>query len=152
MIYSWSSQPPSMTAKFWTIGYSGRSPERVASELKAHGVERAVDLRSTADSREAGTLDRELSDALAAAGIEYVHLPSMGAPPVVRAASSRAVDELTASYQDYSGQRYSELQALSAMIEERPTALICTEVEGGRCTGSLFAQKLQVRGHPVEHL
>ncbi len=141
-----------MTAKFWTIGHAGRSAREMASELKAHGIERAVDLRSTAGSREAGTLDRELSDALSAAGIEYVHLPSMAAPPVSRAASSRGIDELTSSYQDYSGQRSLELQELVSMVEERPTALICTEVEHGRCAGSILAQKLQVRGHPVEHL
>lgn len=139
--------------KFWTIGFPGGSAQQIISALKAKGIRRVVDARDLPRGEEAEEAEQRLRAEMEEAGLDYVEIPAVGPPPVTGGSSSGPqISELNNTYQVYNSRRYYELNQLSSMIEETPTAIICTEVEHGKCTGSLITQMLQVRGYEVEHL
>lgn len=63
-----------------TVGYEGRTAGELVVTLAEAGVDVLVDVRLTPLSRKPGLSKRQLADALAAAGVEYVHLPALGNP------------------------------------------------------------------------
>src|ERR1700744_6543774 len=69
-----------MPKRIATVGYEGLRPEDFLHVLREAGVERVVDVRAIANSRKPGYAKRALAAALGGAGIEYVHLPSLGTP------------------------------------------------------------------------
>ena len=66
-------------ATIFTIGHSTRPLADFIAMLRAHGVERVVDVRSIPRSRHNPQFNREtLARHLRAAGIGYVHLKKLG--------------------------------------------------------------------------
>lgn len=61
-----------------SIGYEGRTIETFVADLQRVGVRTVADVRLNAVSRKAGFSKTRLKDALAAAGIGYRHLRSLG--------------------------------------------------------------------------
>src|SRR5574337_946716 len=62
-----------------TIGHSTRPLDEFIGLLRAHGVTHVADVRTVPRSRSNPQYDRgALPGALAAAGIEYTHLPGLG--------------------------------------------------------------------------
>lgn len=72
----------------FTLGYQQRSIEEYVAELKGAAVDLVVDVRETAWSHKPGFSKARLSEALAAAGIGYVHLKFAGNPKELRRAAS----------------------------------------------------------------
>lgn len=70
----------SVTHRIVSIGYEGRTIESFVVELQRAGVQTVADVRLNAISRKAGFSKTRLRDALAAVGIDYVHLRSLGNP------------------------------------------------------------------------
>lgn len=60
------------------IGYEGITLEDFVSTLSLRGTKTLVDVRLNAISRKRGFSKRALSEALAEAGILYVHMPALG--------------------------------------------------------------------------
>jgi uncharacterized protein (DUF488 family) len=125
----------------FTIGYEGATMAEFLSALKAAGVERVIDVRALPLSRRPGFSKTPLRNALAEAGIEYVHLKALGTPAEGRAAgrAGRHSD----LERIYAGQlELPEAMAQSAqMLElaaERPSALVCFEREPAQCHRSLL--------------
>ncbi|MCO1660522.1 DUF488 domain-containing protein [Pseudonocardia sp. S2-4] len=63
-----------------TVGYEGRSVDDVVAGLVAQEVSLLIDVRLTPLSRKRGLSKRGLTEHLAAAGIEYLHLRALGNP------------------------------------------------------------------------
>ena len=66
--------------ELYTIGYEGKELDEVIATLKAHAIDRLIDVRALPLSRRRGFSKTPLGNALRAAGIEYVHLRAAGNP------------------------------------------------------------------------
>jgi len=60
------------------IGYEGLSLETFISRLRLHSADVLIDVRLNAISRKKGFSKKSLDSALEAAGILYLHMPSLG--------------------------------------------------------------------------
>lgn len=129
-----------------TIGHSSHPIERFVALLKAGGVERLVDVRSTPWSRRHPQYGRDkLRQSLAEAGIAYVHEgAALGGKPE----SGGSYDQLAA--------RPEFKSALDRVIEDAndtTLCLMCAEKEPLDCHRTvLVSRRLAERGVAIEHL
>ncbi len=127
--------------RIFTIGYEGTTVPEFLSALEDAGVQRVIDVRAVPNSRRPGFSKTPLRNALAEAGIDYVHLRALGTPADGRAAARAGrIDDLQ---RIYAGQlELPEAMAQGAqMVElakEKPSALLCYEREPGGCHRSLL--------------
>jgi len=139
--------------RIFTIGYEGTTvPEFIAALTKA-GVERVIDVRALPLSRRPGFSKTPLRNALAEAGIEYVHLKALGTPSEGRtAARAGRHSDLE---RIYAGQlELPEAMAQSAeMLElarEKPSALLCMEREPAHCHRTLLLKAVAAHAKVVD--
>jgi uncharacterized protein (DUF488 family) len=76
--------------RIFTIGYEGTTQGEFVAALQAARVERVIDVRAVPNSRRPGFSKTPLRNALAEAGIDYVHLRALGTPADGRAAARAA--------------------------------------------------------------
>lgn len=125
--------------------------------LRAHEVERIVDVRSIPHSRRNPQFNRETLPArLRARGIGYVYLRKLGGLRHARRDSPNQGwrNASFRGYADYMGTRKFEegLARLLKLAREKRCALMCAEAVPWRCHRSLIADALVVRGNAVEHI
>jgi uncharacterized protein (DUF488 family) len=140
--------------RIFTIGYEGTTVGEFLSALQSAGVERVIDVRAVPNSRGPGFSKTPLRNALAEAGIDYVHLRALGTPADGRAAAraGRHAD----LERIYAGQlELPEAIAQSAQMvglaEEKPSALLCYERDPAVCHRSLLLSAVTPDAE-VEHL
>ena len=127
--------------RIFTIGYEGATVAEFLDALKAAGVERVIDVRAVPNSRRPGFSKTPLLNALAVAGIDYVHLRPLGTPADGRAAARAGrLEELE---RIYAGQldlpeAIVAGQQMRALAEEKPSALLCYEREPACCHRTLL--------------
>jgi len=125
--------------------------------LRAHGVEQLIDIRTVPRSRRNPQFNREaLPEPLAAAGIDYLHMPSLGGLRHARPDSPNTAWQ-NASFRGYAD--YMQTPEFTAAIEEliqlgsdKQTAIMCAEAVPWRCHRSLVGDALMARGIPVEDI
>ncbi|MEO5809183.1 MAG: DUF488 domain-containing protein, partial [Sphingomicrobium sp.] len=134
-----------MDLKIFTIGYEAATMADFLSALTAAGVRQVIDVRALPLSRRPGFSKTPLRNALAKAGIGYIHLKALGTPPSGREAARKG--------------RYSELEAIYAgqlelpeaiaqgaemlgLASEAPSALLCFERDPAACHRSLLLTAL----------
>jgi len=129
-----------------TIGHSNHPLERFIALLKAGGIQRLVDVRSTPYSRRFPQFGRErLARAVAEAGIDYAWEGAAlgGKPP-----GGGGYEEMAA--------RAEFAEALDRLIEQNARAtlcLMCAEKEPLDCHRTLLvSRRLAERGVAIEHL
>ncbi len=140
-----------------TIGHSTRTIEEFLSILKAHGVERLVDVRSIPKSRRVPQFNSvALAASLREQGIEYVHLKNLGG---LRHAKKDSVNLgwRNASFRGYADYMASAefrdgLERLLQLARQKRTAIMCAEAVPWRCHRSLIGDALLVRGVNVEDI
>jgi uncharacterized protein (DUF488 family) len=141
----------------WTVGHSTRSLDALAALVRAHGVALIADVRKIPRSRRHPHFDREtLPAALAAAGLDYTHLPGLGGLRRERP------DSINRGWRNPSFRAYAdymqtdtfaeELDRLLALSRARPLAIMCAEAVWWQCHRSLIADALVARGEPVVHI
>lgn len=129
-----------------TIGHSNHSIERFVALLKAGGVERLVDVRSTPWSRRHPQFGQtNLARSVAEAGIDYVHEgEALGGKPQ----AGGSYDQLAA--------RPEFTAALDRVIDgaqDTVLCLMCAEKEPLDCHRTvLVSRRLAERGVRIEHL
>lgn len=69
-----------MAGRIYSIGYEGWTLPHFVESLTHFGVGKVFDVRLTPMSRKPGFSRRALCEALAEAGIEYIHEPELGNP------------------------------------------------------------------------
>ena len=127
--------------RIFTIGYEGVTQAEFLAALEQAGVKRVIDIRAIPNSRRPGFSKTPLRNALAEAGIDYVHLRALGTPADGRAAARAG---RTADLERiYAGQlELPEAIAQSVeMVElarEMPSALLCYEREPSGCHRTLL--------------
>jgi uncharacterized protein (DUF488 family) len=141
----------------FTIGHSTRTWEEFLELLRAHGIERVVDVRSIPKSRHNPQFNREtLSRKLRGARIGYVHLSKLGGLRHARRDSPN-MGWRNASFRgfaDYMQTKEFEqgLQRLIKLARLKKTAIMCAEAVPWRCHRSLIADALTVRGIRAEDI
>ena len=139
-----------------TVGHSNRPASEFLELLRAHGVQRLIDVRTFPGSRRNPQFDAEtLSRALEAAGIEYRHEPELGG---LRRPSP---DSLNTGWKNPGFRAYADhMQSdafrdrLGALVESATpgTVLMCAEAVPWRCHRSLLSDALLARGIEVRHI
>jgi uncharacterized protein (DUF488 family) len=140
-----------------TIGHSTRTWEVFLDLLRAHGVERVVDVRSIPRSKHNPQFDQEtLRKKLHGARIGYVHLRKLGG---LRHAQR---DSLNMGWRTISFRGFADymqtsefnvgLQRLIKLAHHKRSALMCAEAVPWRCHRSLIADALTVQGIRVEDI
>ena len=140
-----------------TVGHSTRAIAEFIELLKAHGVERVVDVRTVPKSRHNPQFGKDaLPGSLAGAGIGYTHMPELGGLRRPRA-DSQNTGWRNASFRGYAD--YMQMPQFTAALEEviasgrkEKIALMCAEAVPWRCHRSLIADALLVRGIAAEEI
>lgn len=141
------------SAQLVSIGYEGRDLGALIDQLRANNVQILVDVRLTPISRKPGLSKTKLADALAAAGIIYVHHRELGNPrdnregfragaPSSREAFRRVLTTNAAA---------DALQHVSELLNDGVVALLCFERDHAQCHRGLVADAL-CRERPIELL
>ena len=131
--------------RIFTIGYEGATMGEFLAALQNAGVEQVIDVRAVPNSRRPGFSKTPLRNALAEAGIDYVHLRALGTPAAGReAARAGRKTELEAIY---AGQLETpEAMAEGAMMLDlagsKRSALLCYERDPTCCHRTLLWQSL----------
>jgi uncharacterized protein (DUF488 family) len=144
-------------APVFTIGHSTHSLDELVDLLRAHGVQRVIDIRTIPRSRHNPQFNRDaLAPALRSCRIGYVHLKALGG---LRHAK---IDSVNLGWRNASFRGYADYMQTSEfeaaldraihLAAEKPSALMCAEAVPWRCHRSLVADALTVRGIPVEHI
>jgi uncharacterized protein (DUF488 family) len=140
-----------------TIGHSTRTWKEFLNLLRAHRVERVVDVRTIPRSRHNPQFDREiLSKKLRAARIGYVHLPRLGGLRHARRDSPN-VGWRNASFRGFADYMQTPdfdagLQRLIKLAGQKRSAIMCAEAVPWRCHRSLIADALTIRGIQVDNI
>jgi uncharacterized protein (DUF488 family) len=138
--------------RIFTIGYVGATQDEFLAELVAAGVKRVIDVRAVPNSRRPGFSKTPLRNALAEAGIDYVHLRALGTPADGRAAARAGRHADMARI--YAGQ----LELPEAMAEgarmldlaaEKPSAVLCFEREPAECHRTLLLDAVAANSEVV---
>lgn len=127
--------------KLFTIGYEGATVGEFLSALQNAGVERIIDIRAVPNSRRPGFSKTPLRNALAEAGIDYVHLRALGTPADGRAAA-RAGKQADLE-RIYAGQlelpeAIAESAQMVDLAGEKASALLCYERDPAACHRTLL--------------
>jgi uncharacterized protein (DUF488 family) len=145
----WNEMRSAAEADFFTIGYTGRSTERIIASLKAHGVRTLVDIRRNAISMYRPELSKSnLADLLLRHGMAYAHLPELGVPRDIRA---KAIETGT---RDVIWDWYDKVvdEFLRGNLHyflngfEHPVALMCTEIDPHECHRHRLSLALEEMG------
>lgn len=133
----------------YTIGYEGLDVFSVVDALKAHGVRVLIDVRELPLSRKRGFSKTALSEALADAGVQYVHLKELGAPRPVRHALRADGDwnEYCRGYYGHLDLQDEALRLVAELARAQNTCLLCFEADYRECHRSLIAERLESLGH-----
>src|SRR5450759_3586339 len=133
-----------------TIGHSTRSAKEFIHILKAHQVQRLVDVRTVPRSRHNPQFNRsQLSPALHSARLHYRYMPGLGGFRHARQDSIN-LGWRNASFRGYADYMQTpefqqHLNALIGLAQKEKIAVMCAEAVPWRCHRSLIADALSVR-------
>ncbi len=140
-----------------TIGHSTRTSKEFIQLLKAHRVQRLVDVRTVPRSRHNPQFNRsELSPALHSSRLHYRYMPGLGG---FRRASP---DSLNTGWHNASFRGFADymqtpefgqhLDDLIKLARPERIAIMCAEAVPWRCHRSLIADALLARGFEVQEI
>jgi uncharacterized protein (DUF488 family) len=140
-----------LTVVIFTIGHSTRSTDEFIRLLKAHRVQRVIDVRTITRSRHNPQFNRDqLSPALHRVKIHYRHLPGLGGLRHARPNSTNT-GWRNASFRGYADyiqtpEFEDSLASCIDLAKQERVVLMCAEAVPWRCHRSLIADALLVRG------
>ena len=148
-----------MTHAFYTIGHSTRPLEEFVELLTSAGITFVADVRTVPRSRTNPQYNRDaLPDVLAAAQIEYAHIPTLGGlrgrqPHVLSSTNAFWQNESFHNYADYAtgGAFRSGLAQLLERGQLRVCAIMCAEAVWWQCHRRIIADYLLAAGERVLH-
>ena len=141
----------------FTVGHSTHTLDELVEILRAHGVERLVDVRTIPRSRHNPQFNREtLSKALHNRRLSYRHMKALGGLRHARADSPNT-GWRNASFRGFADYMQTPafeeaLDRLIVLANQKPTAIMCAEAVPWRCHRSLIADALVARGHEVRDI
>ncbi len=139
-----------------TIGYEGAALDAFLATLLDAGIKSLIDVREVAFSRRKAFSKSALKEAVADAGIAYVHLRALGTPKPGRdAARAGRIAEFRALFDAQLGtaEAQSALDQALAIARDSPACLMCYEREPERCHRSIVAAEMAERERiEIRHL
>ena len=144
----WNQERSADAARFFTIGYSGRTLEEMVAVLKEHGVRTLVDIRHDAISVHRPEMSKKnLSRTIEESGMQYLHRPDLGIPREIRtrAAKAGSRDVLWSWYDANVAASLADLRRFFHGMEE-PAALMCLELDPQECHRHRLALTLERAG------
>lgn len=135
-----------------SIGYEKHRDSSAFAELVANaGVERIIDVRELPLSRRRGYSKTALAATFAEAGVEYVHMRSLGNPKELRDIyKSGRPEEGKRRYAAFIQEhRQGALNDLAAMLDQKRTALMCLEHDPAVCHRTVIIEALEAQGVSV---
>lgn len=145
-------------ALLYTIGHSTRSFDELVEALRAHGIERLVDIRSFPMSRRLPQFNREsLESELPKSGLEYLWMKELGGRRKKIRDDSPNIALRNDSFRNYADYMLTpEFRRAAAelvrMAEEKPTAYMCAERVYFHCHRMMVSDYLVTHGHTVMHI
>lgn len=127
---------PAMTHGLVSVGYEGRTIDDFVSDLQRAGVQTVADVRLNAVSRKAGFSKTRLREALAAAGIGYRHMRSLGNAKENRQPFwDGRVDEGQRVFREalQAPDAEASLVELSELARDQVVAVLCFETDVDMC-------------------
>ncbi|MDD5439133.1 MAG: DUF488 domain-containing protein [Candidatus Omnitrophica bacterium] len=143
--------------KIYTIGHSNRTIEEFIALLKAHGIERVVDIRTIPRSRHNPQFNKaDLAKNLRHKHIGYRHMKTLGGLRHPDAASGN-LGWKNLSFRGFADYMATDsfktaVEKLAALAALKKTAIMCAEAVPWRCHRSLIADALIKRRQKVSHI
>lgn len=144
MITAETTAHTAATGTLVSIGYEGKSVDDLVAQLLEQGVRVLVDVRLTPLSRKPGLSKTNLSKALAAVGISYVHHRALGNPKDNRAGYRAGEPESRARYRDVleTAAASDALAHVSELLDGGVVALLCFEQDHAECHRDIVVRQL----------
>lgn len=143
-----------MTAKrIFTIGYEGATQPELIAALAQAGVTRVIDVRAVPLSRKPGFSKNVLAAGLKEAGIDYVHLKALGTPPEGREAARNGRHDVMArvyAAQLDTPEAGAQAAQMIALVEGKPSALLCFERDPAQCHRTLLREAVMPRVEAID--
>jgi len=119
--------------KCFAIGYQGRSLTGMCELLADEGVDLLIDIRERAWSNRPEFRKTAIATAVAAHGIEYIHIREAGNP--FRPRAGEVIDTLDCMrrYRGYLRATPSVVENMKVLIGRRRSALLCYEAISSDC-------------------
>ena len=142
----------------YTIGHSTRSLEDFLALLKAHAIDRLVDIRAFPMSRRLPHFNREaLEQALQRENIEYIWMKELGGRRNKQRGDSPNVALRNASFRNYADYMLTPefreaAKKLRALADEKRTAIMCAEAVFFRCHRMPVSDYFALHGDEVLHI
>lgn len=133
------------TTELYTIGYEGKVVQDFVQDLSDSSVEVLVDVREVPVSRKLGFSKTKLASFVNEAGIDYVHLKSLGSPKESRQKlkESGNFEEFSHEYLNHLAGGSEDLKDLEDLISSgKRAALMCFERDHTRCHRTLLVSEL----------
>jgi uncharacterized protein (DUF488 family) len=146
-----------MPVTIYTVGHSTRSHEQLVALLRAHGIERLIDIRKIPYSRYNPQFNREeMERTMPPTGILYEHLEELGGkrPPQDVVEKARSCSERSRGFAEYMKTpafRHG-LERVLALSESASIALMCAEADPSHCHRFWVADALVAHGAIVRHI
>ena len=141
----------------WTIGHSTHPFEEFLEWLRAHHIQKLVDIRRYPGSRRYPHFNKDsLQQSLPENGISYFHFEVLGGRRKARPDSVNKVWRHPSfrGYADY--METAEFKAVAAQLEqlalEQPTAIMCSEAVWWSCHRAMVSDYLKSNQWEVLHI
>jgi uncharacterized protein (DUF488 family) len=142
----------------YTMGFSNRTWDETLEILANYNIKRLIDIRTLPGSKHTPQFNLEhLQRALPHAGIDYVHIKTLGGLRKPRKDSTLNAawrNDGFRGYADYmqTPEFESALGDVISLFKEKTTVYCCTEAVFWRCHRQLVSDALVVRGYSVGHI
>ena len=130
-----------MATALFTIGYEGRDLDELLAMLASKNIKRVIDVRELPLSRRRGFSKTPLREALAGAGIEYVHLREAG-NPFRKDKDVVPRRELLASYRGHLDASRAVVTNVAEQVKGTRAVLLCYEHDVAECHRSILAPRV----------
>lgn len=142
----------------YTIGHSNRTIKEFLGLLKAFDIQCLVDIRHYPGSRHCPQFKKErLRKSLERAGIEYLHMESLGGRRRVNKESDENAGWRNAAFRGYADFMQTKefkdaLKDLMSLAVKKKIVIMCAEAVPWRCHRSLVGDALLVRDFEVDDI
>src|SRR5215469_13321802 len=142
----------------YTMGFPNRTWDETLEILKSFKIERLADIRTLPGSKHTPQFNLEhLQQELPKAGVEYIHMKSLGGlrkPRKDSTVNSAWQNSGFRGYADYmqTPEFEESLNELIGFLKEKTTVYCCTEAVFWRCHRQLVSDALLIRGYTIGHI
>jgi len=156
IVPSRAAEVPRSRRAIYTIGYQGKSVDRVFDQLLKAGIQAVLDVRWNSVSRQYGFAHTSMSQIAQKLGIAYRRIPQLGIPSEQRKRldGPAAYRQLLDFYEsDMLPGRADDVREVAALMMQKPSVLLCFENDFNCCHRSRLAEAAAgICNLPIVHL